>query len=111
MLKKKFKPAVNGLLDGFGHRSIVTQYVLGTMAVIAGFILRLTYQEWLAVIICIGLVIVTEYLNTAIEFTCDFLTTERDEQIKVIKDIAAGAVLVASLTALVTAIVILFHHI
>ena len=62
-------------------------------------------------IVCIGLVIVTEYLNTAIEFTCDFLTTERDEQIKVIKDIAAGAVLVASLTALVTAIVILFHHI
>jgi len=111
MLKKKFKPAVNGLLGGFGHRSILTQYILGALAVIAGFILRLTYMEWLAVIVCIGMVILTEYLNTAIEFTCDFLTTERDEQIKVIKDIAAGAVLVASLTALVTAIVILLHHI
>ena len=93
------------------HRSILTQFVLGALAVAAGLILRITSGEWIAVVLCIGMVITTEYLNTAIEFICNYLTTKKDAKIKEIKDLAAGAVLVSSLTALVTAIIILLRHI
>ena len=111
MLKKKFKPAFEGLRNGMVHRSILTQFVLGALAVAAGVILRITSGEWIAVVLCIGMVITTEYLNTAIEFICNYLTTKKDAKIKEIKDLAAGAVLVSSLAALVTAIIILLRHI
>jgi undecaprenol kinase/diacylglycerol kinase (ATP) len=84
--------------------------VLAAMAVIAGMIMKLTYTEWLVVILCIGLVITAEILNTCIEKICDFCTLERDEQIRMIKDLGAGAVLCASLTALISALVILIRH-
>jgi diacylglycerol kinase len=110
-LKKKFGPAFAGIAAGFAHRAIVTQFVLGLLAVLAGLILRISSGEWIAVILCIGLVIGFEFMNTAIEFLCDFITTERHPEIKAVKDIAAASVLIAALTALVTALVILFRHI
>lgn len=110
-MKKKFSDAFTGLLKGTGHRSILTQYILAAMAVCAGFVLHLSVLEWVAVIICIGLVITAEILNTCIEKLCDLYSTDYSNRIREIKDLAAGAVLVASLTAFVTAMVILFSHI
>ncbi|MCR5229060.1 MAG: diacylglycerol kinase family protein [Solobacterium sp.] len=109
-MKKKFKPAIDGFLLGFKHPAVLLQFVLGAMAVAAGFILKLDLYEWLAVIICIGLVITAEMLNTCIEKICDMYTTEYNEKIKIIKDISAGAVLTASLTALTAAAVIFIRH-
>ena len=110
-MKKKFSDAFTGLLKGTGHRSILTQYILAAMAVCAGFVLHLRVLEWVAVIVCIGLVITAEILNTCIEKLCDLYSTDYSNRIREIKDLAAGAVLAASLTAFVTAMVILFSHI
>lgn len=110
-MKNKFRVALVGILTGLRHRSIVLQFVLGLMAVLAGLALQLTVMEWVAVIICIAMVIMAEMLNTCIELLCDLYTREYNEMIKAIKDIAAGAVLVASIGALITALLILFRHI
>lgn len=110
-MKKKFSDAFAGLIKGTGHRSILTQYILAAMAVCAGFVLHLSVLEWVAVIVCIGLVITAEILNTCIEKLCDLYSTDYSNRIREIKDLAAGAVLAASLTAFVTAMVILFSHI
>ena len=106
----KFKAAFAGIADGLGHRSVRIQYELAACALVAGCIMKLTAGEWVAVIICIGMVITAEMLNTCIEKICDMYSTEIDARIKVIKDIAAGAVLAASAAALVTAMVILAVH-
>ncbi|MEE8808599.1 MAG: diacylglycerol kinase family protein [Lactimicrobium sp.] len=106
----KFKAAFAGVADGLGHRSVRIQYELALCAFIAGWIMKLSAEEWVAVIICIGMVITAEMLNTCIEKICDMYSTEIDERIKVIKDVAAGAVLIASLAAFVTAMVILAVH-
>ncbi len=111
MIRKKFGPAFKGLYDGICHKSIRIQFLLGALTVIAGLILRLSSGEWVAVILAIGLVIQAEFMNTAIEYLCNYLTERRDEQIKVIKDLAAGGVLAASIAALAVAIVILLRHI
>jgi len=110
MIRKKIGPAFHGLVQGMNHRSIRIQWILGALAVTAGFILRLTAGEWVAVILCIGLVVTAEYLNTAVEFLCNYLTQETDEQIGRIKDISAGGVLAASIAALAAALVILAGH-
>jgi undecaprenol kinase/diacylglycerol kinase (ATP) len=110
-MKNKFKAAFNGLKNGFLHKSVLIQYFLALLAVIAGLIMHLSALEWTIVILCIGCVITAELLNTCIEKLCNLYTTDYDEKIREIKDIAAGAVLAASLAALVIALIILFRHI
>jgi diacylglycerol kinase (ATP) len=57
--------------------------------------------EAIAVVFSIAFVWVTEMINTAIEKTLDFISVQIHPQIKLIKDIAAGAVLIASVSAVI----------
>ena len=104
----KFYVAFVGLLSSFKDKSIQIQYVLAILACMAAWMIGCTYYEWLAVLLCIGLV--TEILNTCIEKLCDLYSTEKNEKIKYIKDLAAGGVLFASLIALTVGILIFVHH-
>ena len=55
--------------------------------------------EWIALIIVISIVWITELINTCLEKTLDFITKEKRPEIKFIKDVAAAAVLVAAAMA------------
>ena len=106
------------LPGGFGHaltgiRSFIAAeknarfHGLATVAVLGlSWILHNTPGEWIAVGMAIGFVWVAEMFNTCIEKVMDFISKERRAEIRFIKDIAAGAVLVASLTALATCLLI-----
>ncbi|MBQ9329226.1 MAG: diacylglycerol kinase family protein [Solobacterium sp.] len=111
MLKKKFLPAFQGIVTGLRHPSIRLQFILGGLAVLAGIVLKLEVMEWVAVILCIGMVISLELMNTALEFLCNFITEDYHSEIKDIKDLSAGAVLAASIASLVTAVILLIRHI
>lgn len=106
----KFYVAFVGLVSSLKDRSIQIQYVLAILACIVAWMIGCNYYEWLAVLLCIGLVIVAEILNTCIEKLCDLYSTEKNEKIKYIKDLAAGSVLFASLIALTVGILIFVHH-
>jgi len=108
---KKFADAFNGIKLALKDKSILTQVVLGIMAIIGGIIIKLESYEWLAFIICIGLVISLEIINSCIEKTCDLYTTEYDERIKVIKDLASGAVLVACICAFIVCLLCVIRRI
>jgi len=69
-----------------------------TVAVL-GWLLKVSHMEAVALTIVIGVVWVTEILNTCIEKTMDMITLERHPQVKIIKDLAAAAVLIAAITA------------
>ena len=77
---------------------------------LAGFVTDLSACEWAAVLLCVGLVLALELVNTAIEHTCDSITKEYAEPIKCAKDCAAGAVLCASAIAAVVGCIIFFWH-
>ncbi len=106
----KFYVAFVGLVSSLKDKSIQIQYVLAILACIAAWMIGCNYYEWLAVLLCIGLVIVAEILNTCIEKLCDLYSTEKNEKIKYIKDLAAGGVLFVSLIALTVGILIFVHH-
>jgi len=108
---EKFKVAFKGIKDALKHKAVIIQCVLGVLAVIGGLIIKLDYYEWLAFIICIVLVIGSEIFNTCIEKLCDLYTTEKDERIRLIKDLSSGAVLVFSLGALVVCIFVVLRRI
>lgn len=101
---KKFIDAFNGLKIAFSHKAVVIQLVLGICAILGGLIIKLDYYEWLAFVICIFTVIMCEIFNTAIEFIGNYLNKEVDENIKRIKDLASGAVLISCIGALVVCI-------
>lgn len=68
-----------------------------------------TAAQWAVLIILIALVIAAELVNTAIENTCDAVTTEQNEHIRRAKDMAAGAVLVLSIAAAAIAVIFFWN--
>ncbi|MEO6739243.1 MAG: diacylglycerol kinase family protein [Chthoniobacteraceae bacterium] len=75
-------------------------HLLATVLVVAaGLAFHVTRGEWLPLGFAIGIVWIAEAVNTALEVLADRITRERDEQIGRAKDLAAGAVLLAAITA------------
>lgn len=72
---------------------------LTVFAIGAGFLLKIDRVEWMALLIVAAFVWTAELFNTCLEKTMDFLSAEKQPQIKLIKDMAAAAVLIASLAA------------
>lgn len=73
---------------------------------IAGFLLHISVGEWIAVILCIGIVTAAEAFNSALESLADKVSPEKDPLIGKAKDLAAGAVLVAAVMAAIIGIII-----
>lgn len=90
------------------EHSIMVQFCIAILVTIAGFYFDISTTEWLFQILAIGLVLSIEGLNTALEKTADFIHPQFDERIGFIKDIAAGAVFFAALSALATGIIIYY---
>ncbi len=107
----KFKVAFTGMIKGIFDHSIRIQLCLMCCALTAGIVLSFNWLEWTIVLLCCGLVVVSEYFNTCIERLCDLYCDAFNEKIRYIKDLGAGAVLFASCIALSCALIILFQHI
>ena len=82
-------------------------HLVATVAVIAlGWWCEITPGEWIAVVLSIGLVWVAEALNTAIEYVADLAHPDEHPEVKKLKDLAAAAVLFASIVALIVGLLI-----
>jgi diacylglycerol kinase (ATP) len=82
-------------------------HLAATVAVLVmSALLGVSRHEGLMITIAVGFVWTTEMFNTCIEKTMDFISTETHPEIKTIKDISAGAVLIASATAFIIGLVI-----
>lgn len=84
----------------------MVQFSLGILVTIAGFYFDISNTEWLFQTLAIGFVMSIEGLNTAVEKIADFIHPNYHERIGFIKDIAAGAVLFAALTAVIIGLII-----
>lgn len=91
-----FRKDANGQIELF----------IAVMVIVAGFLLHISVTEWMIVLSCIGVVVSLEMLNAAIEKICDHLHPERHPVIGFVKDVAAGAVLWASVIAAVIGLLI-----
>ena len=104
---KSFGFAFNGLKILFQEEHNARIHLVATIGVVvAGFLFNISGIEWIALTVAIGFVISIEIINTAIENIADFISPERNESIKKIKDLAAAAVLISALTALAIGLII-----
>ncbi len=86
--------------------SIQVQAVIALIMTGAGFYFEISTMEWLFQIFAIGLVMSIEGVNSAIEEIADFVHPDFHNKIGLIKDIAAGAVFFAAVTAVVIGAII-----
>tara|TARA_R110002050_G_scaffold71771_6_gene154375 strand:- start:8733 stop:9101 length:369 start_codon:yes stop_codon:yes gene_type:complete len=86
--------------------SIKIQFILAIMVTVAGFFFNISSNEWIIQLLAIGLVMSIEGINTAIEEIANFIHPEHHSKIGLIKDIAAGAVFIASLFAIAIGLII-----
>jgi diacylglycerol kinase (ATP) len=76
------------------------------LALFMGYALHVSTNEWQWIILCVALVLITELLNTAIEFLTNLVSPGYNELAGHVKDVSAGAVVVAALFALITGTII-----
>jgi diacylglycerol kinase (ATP) len=99
---KSFVFAAAGITRFFRTEHNAQIHLTVTIAVIIlSFLLKINKTEAVAVIFSIAFVWVTEMINTSIEKAMDFISAERKTEIRNIKDMAAGAVLIAAITSVV----------
>lgn len=104
---RSFRFAWDGIATFFQREHNAWLHFMATIAVFTTVILvGVTKTELLALIFAIGLVWIAEMFNTCIEHVMDFVSEQKLPEIKFIKDLAAGAVLTASITALIIGAVV-----
>lgn len=98
---KSFKYAFAGIINFFKAEHNALIHLLATSAVlILAIVLHVSGMEIIVLVFAIGFVWVAELFNTAIEKIMDFVSTEQNPDIKLIKDLSAAAVLVAACVAI-----------
>ena len=96
-----FQYAFSGIRFLFRSEHNSWLHAAATIIVIfLGIYLKVSFHEAALLTIAIGFVWITEFFNTCIEKMMDFISTERHPSIKLIKDVAAGAVLMAAIISL-----------
>ncbi|MEO6166904.1 MAG: diacylglycerol kinase family protein [Chitinophagales bacterium] len=109
---RSFGPALLGMKNAFLSENNLRVHLLAAIIAIAlGIYFRVHQNDWLWLVAAIGLVVIVEYLNTAIEKLTDIVSPEFDARAGNVKDIAAGAVLMASLIALVIGVIVLWPYV
>ena len=105
---RSFVHAGRGVAELLRNHPNARLHLVATTAVIAaGVACEVTRGEWTALVISIGLVWSAEALNSAIELLADRITTRQDDLVRRSKDAAAAGVLLASVAAAVTGMIVL----
>ena len=106
-LKKTFANAFSGLWIYLTRESNNRIHLsIAGLVVLAGIFFNIDPTEWLFVVLSIGFVLTSEVFNYALERLCDKVHSEYNEQIKIIKDISAGAVLIAAIISVIVGLII-----
>ncbi|MBQ6454268.1 MAG: diacylglycerol kinase family protein [Coriobacteriales bacterium] len=93
----------------YQERNLRIHLVIAILALLACAALRVAFWGWVVVICLIGLVVVAELINTAIESAVDLASPQEHPLAGRAKDIAAAAVLFSALTAVVAGLAIYLH--
>ena len=107
----RFGFALRGMLRAWQReRSFRAQSMFGLVVIAIGLFLPLSPVWWAVLALSIGLVLVLEMVNTAIELLCDVVHPGYAESIRDIKDIMAGGVLLAAVAAVITGLSMIYYY-
>lgn len=106
-LVRSFGFALRGIKTCFSSETnFKIQALAGIITILLGFGFQVSFTEWVALILCIAFVMAMELMNTAVEHLCNLVHREFHPGIRIIKDMAAGAVLISAVSGLITGSII-----
>ena len=109
---RSFKYAFKGILKAIREeRNLKVQLFIALVVIYSGFYFQLSDTEWMLILLCMGMVIGLELMNSAIESLVDLISPEWNPLAGKAKDIAAGAVLFVSIISLVVGILVFRKYI
>ncbi len=108
---KSLSFALNGLRLALTEKHFKIHIIAAVLAIILGCILAISALEWCIILICIGAVLAFEMMNTAIEHLVDLVEPDYNPKAGAVKDLAAGAVLVAAIISVICALFIFGKYI
>jgi diacylglycerol kinase (ATP) len=111
MQENRFIQSLNNSVEGFIYvmkteRNMRIHFFVGLFIILGGIYLNLSALDLLALSITIALVLVTEMVNTALELVVDMVKSEFHPIARIIKDIAAGAVLITAINAVIVGYIV-----
>jgi diacylglycerol kinase len=103
---KSFWYAWQGIKAGAKGRNFRVMLAATAAVLVAGFLWKISRMEWILITLTTGLVLGLELANTAGEKLIDALSPDQDPRYGLVKDILAGAVLVAAMAATLVGVLI-----
>jgi diacylglycerol kinase len=103
--------ALQGLQAAFVGRNFRIQLGMALLVLAAGFYFSVTRLEWCVLLFNIALVLSLEVVNSSLENLVDLVTRERHPLAGKVKDLAAGAVVVASAMAVVMGVIVFWPYV
>lgn len=109
---KGFVYARNGIIFLVkSERNFRVHLVVLILVIAFGWYFSITRNEWLVIILTSSMILSLEAINTSLEKLCDLYSKEENDQIRVIKDIAGGAVLIGAFGAAIIGAIIFCPYI
>jgi len=93
------------------ERNFRIDLIFAVLVIVAGFLFRVSHNDWIALSLVISMVFISETINSAIEALCDTVSSDYKVNIKYAKDVSAGAVLVSAFVSVVTGITVFLPYI
>jgi diacylglycerol kinase len=110
-LMKSFKYAQKGFIKTWREeQNLQIQSIVAVFVLFLSYYFNLNRMEWIVIILLIGLVMLMELANSAVERIADVLKPRINSYVKEIKDISAAAVMISSLIAAIVGIIIFWPH-
>jgi len=110
-LLNSFSAALKGIGTALAsERNMKIHVGILLLVVAVGISVDLNIGEWGLVAMAIGLVLTAELMNTAVETLVNLVEPRHNPLAGKIKDIAAGAVLVAAITAAVIGVIVFYKY-
>lgn len=104
---QSFGYAIRGISHVFGTEANMKIHIaISILVIIFGMVFAISLIEWIFCLLCIGMVVAAEMLNTAIENVVDLASPEQHPLAGKAKDIAAGAVLICAVISVIIGLLI-----
>ena len=106
-LVNSFKYAFEGIAQTYkGEQNLKIHTFIAILVLVFGFFLKISYLEWLVCLVLIGLVLMAEFFNTAIEYVVDLASPKVHPLAKAAKDTAsAGVLMMAIISAIIGGVI------
>lgn len=106
-----FNYAVSGIITSLKtEKNMKVHYIIAIVIIISSLFFDFTRIEFLLLLFSISLVVITEMINTALERVVDLITEDFHPLARIVKDVAAGAVLIAAINSIIVGYLLFFDR-